>query len=116
MITAKQKVQLHYLEKTQMISSPEKNLRTKIESLLRNLEQLESKKSRLDYEIRKQKKSLIRKREELKKASKSLKTRTSLVQESLELNGNFNELEAVLEIRKLDNILLQESNQILDNI
>lgn len=116
MFSAKQKLQLHFLEKTQVISSPEKNLRTKIESLLRNLEQLESKKSRIDYEIRKQKKALIRKREELKKASKSLKTRSSLVQESLELDEQFDELEAVYDIQRLDNILLQESNQKLEDL
>lgn len=110
----KQERYLLTLESGKLINTPEKNLRLKVESLVRNLEQLESKKSRLDYEIRKQRKSLVRKREELKRASKQMRTRDSAVFERHSVLDEVLIDQAFEEIKRWDSLLLQKSDQLLD--
>lgn len=102
---------LETLLETSLITSPEKNLRSKIDSLIRSIENLTAKKLRLEYEITTQKKSLARKRMELKKATKHLKVNlesavnSALLSEAVQSSDPANEV---------DNYLLQESFRILD--
>lgn len=102
------------LEENQIISSSEKNLRSKIESILRSLENLSQKKLRIEFEIKRQKKSLIRKREELKRVSKSTSKRLSLTIEAQNQNPEVLQ-EKLRELRVLDNKLLQESSRLLED-
>lgn len=113
MLNADLELDLILLESSGIITTSEKNLRSKIESINRSLENLNAKRDRIDFEIKKQKRSLVRKREELKRVSKRLKTKTSLLQES-EDETSSQSLERCLDIQKLDSILLQDSNQMLE--
>lgn len=102
---------LIFLEGEGIITSSEKNLRSKISSIISSINELESKKRRIDFEIRRQKKSLARKRLELKRVTKSSHTRTNYVLES----GDETEfLDEVRDLRRFDNLLLEESNRILE--
>lgn len=105
---------LTILEEAGIISSSEKNLRSKIESINRNLEQLQSKALRIDFEIRRQKKSLVRKREELKKVSKRNRTRLSKALESENQDLEIFDINDS-KLRSYDSRLLQESNQLLED-
>lgn len=88
------------------------NLESKIESLIRSIENLTEKKLRLDFELKRQKKSLARKREELKRVSNS-KTKAKV---SLTLEGS--QESQISETTKNDfkrtQSLLQKSARILE--
>lgn len=97
-----------------VITTEEKNLRSKIDSLVRSLENLSEKKIRIDFEIKRQKKSLTRKRMELKKVTKRNQARLTVALES----GRLTDLrppEGQSLLAKLDSRLLQESSLRLDN-
>lgn len=114
MFITEKKFQSSNLKETTVISTPERNLRSKIDSLLRSLENLTSKKLRIEYEIKKQKRSLERKRSELKKSNKTVTRRYRL---SLE-NQTLQEASSSQEIKEFlreDQLLLQKSSQMLDD-
>lgn len=97
-----------------LITNSEKNLRSKIDSILRSIENLTEKRLRIEYEIKKQKKSLYRKRQELKRSSKTTRRKISLSLESVSNSGSLPiELDS-RELRRLDSILLEKSNRILE--
>lgn len=115
MITEDQYQTLIALEQNGMITTADKNLRSKIDSLLRSLENLSQKKLRIEYEIQKQKKSLYRKREELKKKSSSTQKKIKIAIESNILDILDEQLDSDCEeLRRIDSILLQESSQKLE--
>lgn len=96
-----------------MIRESEKNLRSKIESILLSLEALEKKESRLTSERRKQLKSLARKREELQRVSKRTTARVKTA--SYEQKAEWTQTPGSLsDLRRLDSKLLQESSDILN--
>jgi hypothetical protein len=106
-------ISIKALEETGIITTPEKNLRSKIDSILRSLENLTNKKLRIEFEIKKQKASLVRKRQELKKSSKSTTLRGKVALENS--NPKPENLEAeIQELRRLDSILLESSNRMLE--
>lgn len=104
---------LSYLNESSLIKTEEKNLRSKIESILRSLNNLTSKKERIEYEIRKQKKALFRKREELKVSSKRLRKQGRSLSESSNPLLLLEE-EEYDDIQRYDAILLRESSRLLD--
>lgn len=113
MITEDQEKTLIYLEKNSIITTEDKNLRSKIDSLTRSLENLSQKKARLEFEIKRQKVSLTRKREELKRVSKRNSAKLQLSLES----GILSEVpaeKAIPWLPKLDSKLLQESSLVLE--
>lgn len=88
------------------------NLESKIESLIRSIRNLSEKQMRLEFELKRQKKSLARKREELKRVSK-----TTQIKGNLSLEGSV--LESQNQETRTDDIkrtqsLLQESARILE--
>lgn len=102
------------LKETGLIKDPEKNLRSKIGSLLSSLKNLQEKQRRLDYEIRRQKKSLVRKQQELKRVSRSLTNRRQTILESSNLGQSDVILLMLREQRRLDSIAIEEINRLLD--
>lgn len=106
---------LTQLEEAQVISTSEKNLRSKIDSIVRSLENLSEKRARIDFEIKRQKKSLTRKRQELKKVSSSTQIKAKLVFESSENFPGVQLSDRRPELRVLDSRLLQESSRVLDD-
>jgi predicted nucleic acid-binding Zn-ribbon protein len=94
-----------------MISTADQNLRSKIGSLIKSIENLQEKKSRIEYEIRKQQKSLARKREELKRAH----SRFSGQKKKVLSESSSSSLEISIEktIDRLDSNLLRESDLLL---
>lgn len=92
--------------------TPIMNLKSKIGSLLRNLDQLAAKKARIEFEMKKQSKALYTRRLELKKLSKSTNVKAKIVLED-NLNSNHGELE---EETKAIQTLLQESDQKLKEL
>lgn len=115
MISEKENQYLTVLEQTKVITTADKNLRSKINSILRSLENLSQKKARIEFEIKRQKKSLLRKREELKKVSTSNQKKISISLESGNLIHPDLEEQDLQSLRRLDLILLQESNRLLDD-
>lgn len=103
------------LVEAKVISTEDLNLRSKIESITRSLEALASKKARIDYEIKKQKISLTRKREELKRVTKRNQVKLSVSLESGSLIHELPTRECLLELQRYDAKLLQESDQVLDD-
>lgn len=101
------------LTESNIISDSEKNLRSKIDSIVRSIENLTEKKLRIDFEIRRQKKTLTRKREELKRVSKRNTARASLTLESSEPNG-VPDLTDVQVLDKFDQQLLERSFRIIE--
>lgn len=101
---------LDYLFEKGLISVSEKNLRSKIDNIIRSIENLQQKEIRIKREIETQKRSLTRKRIELKKNSKSLKKKTTSVSESLEIQTPYGRNREAY-----DNCLLRESNRILED-
>lgn len=91
--------------------NPRQNLESKIGSLINSLENLASKKARIEFEIKKQKRSLTRKREELKRVSKSISGKTRL---ALESTYSDSDREQVLQEQKRIQSLLSESARILE--
>lgn len=87
------------------------NLKSKMDSLIRSIENLSEKKIRLEFEIRRQKKSLARKREELKRLSRNSKAKISLSLEAQTLDENLKDPQA--ERKEIDR-LLSESARLLE--
>lgn len=87
------------------------NLESKIESIIRSIENLSEKKVRIDFELKRQKRSLARKREELKRVSKSSQAKVTLSLE--QLNQATTETSSI-EGYKRTQLLLQESARILE--
>lgn len=108
----KEDLDLILLESSGLINSPEANLRSKVNSLTEQIKLLEAKRTRLDYEIRKQKKSLVRKREELKKNSTSKRTKASLFSEAGD-DLILSRSKVTSDLLRLDSQLLQESDRVL---
>lgn len=106
---------LQFLCESGVITTEEKNLRSKVESISRSLKQLSEKRLRLDFEIKRQRKSLARKREELKRVSKRTSAKLSLALETGELNSRFSPEEDVKELRRYDDNLLRESSLLLED-
>lgn len=106
--------EIELLSESGFITTADKNLRCKIDSILRSLENLEAKKMRINFEIKKQRISLFRKREELKKVSKRNQKKLKLVSESSILDSEFLDSDDLLELKRLDSILFAESGQQLD--
>lgn len=89
-----------------------KNLRRKIDSICRTIENLSAKKLNIEAEIRTQKKVLVRKRNELKKRSKSNQTGINIRLESSEISSPVPE--EIKKIQQLDQRLLRESSRLLE--
>lgn len=102
------------MESHQLISTPDKNLRSKIDSILRSLENLTEKKARIEFEIKRQKKSLARKRAELKRVSRTNSAKISVSFETGIPILDDQIPEEVLTLQRLDSKLLQESSQALE--
>lgn len=102
--------ELELLERANLINDSEKNLRSKIDSIIRSIENLSEKKLRIEFEIKKQKQSLERKRQELKKSSKSTKLKVKAALES----GSIYVSPEGSDANFVDNYLLRVSNQILE--
>lgn len=103
-------------ESTTPINTPRKNLISKIDSILRNLENLSQKKLRIEFEIKKQKSSLQRKRDELKKAQKSLRVRTRISLESADSISEFSSEQELDDYLKRCSRYLSETQRVLDEI
>lgn len=103
--------ELQLLLETNLITDPEKNLRSKMDSLLRSIENLSAKKLRLEYEIKVQKRSLARKRMELKKVSKHFKATLESAQDPKLQEVVSSQRDLTLDV---DNYLLRESYRILN--
>lgn len=112
MLTKEEKDDLQILVENGVITKEDKNLRSKIESLNRNLENLISKRQRLDFEIKKQQKSLTRKRVELKRVSKRNQGKFSVVIENSNLDETARNAD-LLNFKRIDSKLLQESNSLI---
>lgn len=106
---------LTQLEESQVISTSEKNLRSKIDSIVRSIENLSEKRARIDFEIKRQKKSLTRKRQELKKVSSSTQVKAKLTLEQTKDFPGFRLQDKRPALRVLDSRLLQESSRVLDD-
>lgn len=105
---------LTVLVESNVISNEDKNLRSKVASINRSLTNLLEKKARIDFEIKRQKKSLTRKREELKRVSKRNKVKVSLALESGRIYSNNPTEDGTEFLRKLDQHLFQESKLLLE--
>lgn len=114
MITEDIEKNLQVLQEKQIISSAEKNLRSKIDSILRSLENLSEKKLRIEFEIKRQKKSLIRKRAELKRVSSTSSKKLTLAIENKVISSDDPQKGSQF-LRVLDNKLLQESSRVLED-
>lgn len=114
LITKPRKSDLEILEEAGLISTPEKNLRSKIDSILRSLENLSQKKMRIEFEIKKQRKSLERKRLELKRSHKSQTIKAKIALESSNSNLDPLLIKSLQEQQRLDSIVLQESDLVLN--
>lgn len=92
------------------IQNSTQNLKSKMESLIRSIENLSEKKIRLEFEIKRQKRSLARKREELKRVNSSSQAKVKIALES----GSQAESEEIKKERREIQKLLQESARILE--
>lgn len=103
-----------FIEENTILPEDGKNLRRKIDSICRTIENLSAKKLNLEVEIKVQKRVLKKKREELKKRSKSNSTRLKAALESvpIEEKAQASELQKIVQI---DQTLLRVSNFILEN-
>lgn len=100
-------------ESSGIIQTPVKNLSSKVDSILRSIQNLTEKKVRIEYEIRKQKASLSRKRSELKKAQKSTSRRIKISLESSDPTQQ-SKTEELQNFQKQVSKLLEESARVLD--
>lgn len=87
------------------------NLESKIESLIRSIENLSEKKVRIEFELKRQKRSLARKREELKRVSHSIRTKVGI---RLESASTPTTEQISVDDQKRIQLLLQESARILE--
>lgn len=94
-----------------VLREEQKNLRRKIDSIIRTIENLSAKKLSLETEIRVQKKVLARKRLELKKQSRNLNARIKLQLESDSMDSLLKDLQKV---QNEDQKLLRESSRLLE--
>jgi hypothetical protein len=100
-------------EATGIIQTPARNLSSKVDSILRSIENLTQKKLRIEYEIKKQKKSLLRKKEELKKVQNSTRRRLKISLESA--NPTQESIQEEFELfQKEVSRLLEKSARVLD--
>lgn len=97
-----------------LISTPEKNLRSKLDSILRSIENLTQKRLRIEFEIKKQKASLLKKRQELRRSTKSHSAKVKIALESSDPIRQIKIEEAFKELQRLDSIALQKSDQVLN--
>lgn len=65
-----------------VLTEADTKLLSKVDSLIRDIKNLEDKIKRLEFEIKLKKKALVRKREETKKISKTLTVKAKLLKES----------------------------------
>lgn len=100
-------------ESSGIIQTPVRNLSSKVDSILRSIQNLTEKKVRIEYEIRKQKASLSRKRSELKKAQKSTSRRIKISLESSDPTQQ-SKTEELRNFQKQVSKLLEESARVLD--
>lgn len=105
---------LHSLVEAKVINSSQQNLRSKMDSLLRSIKSLQEKRSRLDYEIRKQKSALLKKRLELRRETRSIRSKAPTVHGST-VNESLTLLLEAPELAKIDNYLLRESARLVDD-
>lgn len=98
-------------EGSKVFTKPEQALRSKMESQIRAIRNLEEKQKRLGQQILAQKRSLARKREELKKANRSTGRRLKSQLETCTLNESASLLLPLVD--RIDNYLFQETSQIL---
>lgn len=94
-----------------VLREEQKNLRRKIDSIIRTIENLSAKKLSLETEIRVQKKVLARKRLELKKQTRNLNARIKLQLESDSMDSLLKDLQKV---QNEDQKLLRESSRLLE--
>lgn len=113
-MTENEKIFLTQLEETKVITTADKNLRSKIDSITRSLENLSEKKARIEFEIKRQKKSLTRKRAELKRVSRSNQAKLTLSLESGIVSTDSLPEQETRNLQVLDSRLLRESSQQLD--
>lgn len=104
---------LQSLNEIQVITGPDMNLRSKIDSLVRSIENLSEKKLRIDFEIKKQKRSLARKRNELKKSSAHFRATLESAAEIELRSGEFVSRKELVEA--IDNYLFQSSDRVLND-
>lgn len=104
---------LQFLVENGVIKSEEANLRSKIESIIRTLENLSQKKLRVEFEIQQQKRALARKRTELKKSKKSSQTKVKLALENKDISHSQGKEDP---LRNLDDNLLQRSSHLLQKL
>jgi hypothetical protein len=97
-----------------LITTPEKNLRSKLDSILRSIENLTQKRLRIEFEIKKQKASLLKKRQELRRSTKSRSAKMKIALESSDPTQMTEIEEAIKELQRLDSIALQKSDQVLN--
>lgn len=100
-------------ESNSIIQTPAKNLSSKVDSILRSIENLTQKKLRIEFEIKKQKKSLLRKKEELRKVQNSNRRRLKISLESADPNSESIQEEFDL-FQKEVSRLLEKSARVLD--
>lgn len=104
---------LKVLQERTIITEPDKNLRSKIDSIVRSIESLSAKRDRIDYEIKRQKKSLERKRMELKKSNTHLRSEQTLDAKFRVSSGLLSE-SLSLSLGDIDDYLLRESHRVLE--
>lgn len=100
-------------EATGVIKTPAQNLSNKVDSILRSIENLTQKKLRIEFEIKKQKRSLLRKKEELKRVQKSSRKGLQISLESQDPNLASIQEELRL-FQKECSRLLERSARVLD--
>lgn len=107
-----QKVESEVLTETAIPKDSREQLKSKMDSLIDSIQNLSRKKLRIEFELKRQKKALARKREELKRTSHSSKAKATLSLEGSNLNPQLEE-KRVEDIKRVQN-LLQESARILE--
>lgn len=98
--------------KSKELRTPRENLESKVESIIRSIENLSGKKFRIEFEIKRQKTALARKREELKRVSKTHSAKVVIRSES-QIEDETPK-EDPIDLRRTQR-LLQESARILEN-
>lgn len=96
---------------SQVPKNPKQNLESKIESLINSIKNLSEKKLRIEFELKRQKKALARKREALKRETKSSQVKAKI---SLESEQSPTPEEKLIDDQKRTQRLLQESARILE--
>lgn len=107
-----EKDELQVILENSTLPADAQNLRRKMDSIMRTIENLSAKKLNIELEIKTQKKVLAKKRLELKKRTKSNQVKLSAAIES----GPIAELpEEYRIIQKMDQELLRESSRVLED-